>query len=90
MNFEKELDGIPRSELEVELVRLRRQVRMIETTLTICQERGTELLLENRRLSALVKEFILPGWICALCRAFNGEAKETLTACRCCGAEKAT
>ena len=30
----------------------------------------------------------LPGWDCLFCKAFNGEAKETLLVCRACGATK--
>jgi hypothetical protein len=33
-------------------------------------------------------ELALPGWMCRACRVFNGEAKETLWACRCCGAPR--
>lgn len=33
----------------------------------------------------LVSELALPGWFCVRCRIFNGEAKERLTSCRCCG-----
>ena len=33
-----------------------------------------------------VHTFRLPAWCCPNCQAFNGESKETLHRCRCCGA----
>ena len=32
-----------------------------------------------------VRESLTPGWICGACKAFNSDAKERLSACRCCG-----
>lgn len=54
--------------------------------LTQCQERGTELLLENRELRAAMGAG-LPGlgWDCPACKCFNGDLKERLQACRACG-----
>jgi hypothetical protein len=54
--------------------------------LTAVQARCTELLLENRELRAREKANLTPGWICAACMGFNGDAKEKLSACRACGA----
>lgn len=28
---------------------------------------------------------LAPGWLCGACGAFNSDAKERLSACRCCG-----
>jgi hypothetical protein len=35
-------------------------------------------------------EALLPGWMCSACKAFNGDVKEKLSACRCCGLARQT
>ena len=37
-----------------------------------------------------LKDSLMPGWICGACRVFNGDAKERLRACRCCGLARRT
>jgi len=66
----------------LEIARHERDFNEQAKTLRIVQARCTELLLENRELRA---NDLLPHWTCASCGAFNGEAKEKLSACRCCG-----
>jgi hypothetical protein len=43
------------------------------------------ILLTKRRAR---HTFELPAWTCPKCRAFNGETKEKIRACRCCGAAR--
>lgn len=71
--------------------------------LTIAQEKGTDLVEENRKLRlaitvlreelaearARLTGIVLPGWTCSGCGAFSGTEKEALTACRVCGAPRA-
>lgn len=38
-------------------------------------------------VTSVATGFLLPGWFCPSCRAFNGAAKEILKRCRCCGVE---
>ena len=40
--------------------------------------------------SKRLKDSLMPGWICGACGAFNGDAKERLRACRCCGLARRT
>ncbi len=54
-----------------------------------CAQGFLELLVSGRgRVSAIrqasAEGLVLPGWDCPQCRAFNGDAKEHLTACRAC------
>jgi hypothetical protein len=37
-----------------------------------------------------LKASMLPGWRCNACGAFNGDMKERLSACRCCGLARIT
>ena len=41
-------------------------------------------------VSKRLKDSLMPGWICGACGAFNGDAKERLRACRCCGLARRT
>lgn len=63
----------------------RRDADMMAETLRAAQAAGTAL---RERLDALGQ--IFPHWTCAVpgCGAFNGEAKEQLTRCRVCGADR--
>jgi hypothetical protein len=96
----RDVQEMPRNQLELEIVRLRTlmgaawfgttlgslltTLQQTRENLTATQKRCTELLEENRTLKACA---IFPGWECAVCCAFNGEAKETRTHCRACNAE---
>lgn len=51
------------------------------------------LVGELRRARARIEDLegqasMMPHWICRACCAFNGEAKERLAFCRCCGAAR--
>lgn len=50
--------------------------------------RGTPIVETDHGCVALPQGVLLPGWDCPECRAFNGDAKERLTRCRCCDAAR--
>ena len=37
-----------------------------------------------------LRDSLMPGWVCGACGVFNGDAKERLRACRCCGLARRT
>jgi hypothetical protein len=69
------------AELEV----TRRDRDQALANLTSVQERYAWLLLEVQQLRTAL---VLPGWACTSCLVFNGEAKERLAFCRCCGVRR--
>ena len=56
--------------------------QLIDTIERLEKDYG-ELLERTRSMNDL-----LPGWSCPKCFVFNGDAKEKLTACRCCGSPR--
>ena len=37
-----------------------------------------------------LRDSLMPGWVCGACGVFNGDAKERLRVCRCCGLARRT
>lgn len=64
-----------------------RENMTLEETVTAVQKRCTELLNVVRSFK---ESNALPGlgWDCSNCKAFNGDLKEKLQACRCCDAPR--
>ena len=54
------------------------------------REKLLEYAAAISEVSKRLKDSLMPGWICGACGAFNGDAKERLRACRCCGLARRT
>ena len=72
-----------REQLEGRIAYLVRELTTLERTLREAQATGTRLHDELVEAKAA-----WPHWICPSCRAFNGEAKESLPRCRACGSSR--
>jgi hypothetical protein len=75
-------EGVSRSVLEARIRLLVSEVRAVQD--------GAQKLINELRAYRASRAMPGLGWDCQACGVFNGDGRERLTSCRCCGALRST